>query len=199
MAYPTYTPAMLASFTGRPVESFPEPYTSSSVIPQATLLFKMGTCLVDPSTLKPEEQQLIDFAILAMADAIHLSAPYSEALASPFSSESIGSYSYSKATSAVQQGDATGIQWFDMAVSHLGVCDTSDGIEMSGGIEIFEYQGYFVQGHVGANIQFLTPAEMDTHLSFLYGLPTPSSESQRGGEGEIWVEDPDNPGLYVPE
>lgn len=36
---------------------------------------------------------------------------------SPFNSERIGSYSYSKAAAAVLQGDATGVPLFDMAVA----------------------------------------------------------------------------------
>lgn len=214
MAYPTYTPAMLANFTGRPVESYPEPYTSASVFPQATLLFKMGTCIADPALLSTEEQQLIDFAILSMSDAIVLAAPYAEALASPFSSESIGSYSYSKAASAVQQGDATGIMWFDTAVDRLGVCNFSDGLAMSGGIEIFEYQGNFTRGRKGANVAYLTPGDMASSRRFGYdpstGIASPifvlggNGSGTGGGPGdgetaEDWLEDPQYPGLYFPD
>ena len=167
MGYPAYTTQMLADFTGRPKASFREPYTTASAIPQALLLFKMGTCLASPDALTPEGKQLVDFAILSMADAIGLAAKYAAANANPFSSESIGSYSYSKAAKAVQRGDDTGVMWFDQAVKELSVCDTSDGLAMTGGIEVFERTGgYFGPGHTGSNISFLTPADVDASRLF---------------------------------
>lgn len=163
MPYKTYTPKMIADFTGRPVASYREPYTTDSALPQALLLFKMGTCLASPDSLTSEEQQLVDFAILSMADAIGLASLYATVHANPFSSESIGSYSYSKAAQAVSQGLPTGIMWFDQAIEKLSICDTSDGIAMTGGVEVFERTGgYFGPGHIGANVQFLTPADVET-------------------------------------
>jgi hypothetical protein len=167
MSYPIYTRQMLADFTGRPAASFPEPYVTSSAFPQATLLFKIGTCIADPAGLSTDEQQMVDFAIMSMADAIHLAQPYQTILASPFSSESIGSYSYGKAVKAVQQGLPTGITWFDIAVEQLSQCSELDGIPMTGGIEVFERTGgYFGPGHLGGNIQFLSPADVEASRQF---------------------------------
>lgn len=137
MPYKTYTRQMLADFTGRPLASFPEGYVTASAFPQALLLFKMGTCLASLDDLTEDQKQLADFAILSMADAIHLSAPYQTVLASPFNSESIGSYSYSRAAQAVSKGLPTGIGWFDIAMQELSVCDALDGIPMSMGIDVF--------------------------------------------------------------
>ena len=168
MAYKTYTRQMLADFTGRPLASFPETYVINSAIPQALLLFKLGTCILDPAQLSADEQQLIDFAVLAMADGIHLSAPYQTALASPFNSETIGSYSYSKTAKAVQSGEDTGIMWFDLAISQLSVCEKDREDFRSGGIEIFENEGTFVRGAISGNVSYLTPS--DVRLSRIFGL-----------------------------
>ena len=167
MGYKTYSTQDLANFTGRPAASFPSSYITNSALPQALLLFKMGTCLASPDDLSPEEQQLVDFAVLSMADAIGLASKYATVVASPFNSESIGSYSYSKAARAVQSGDDTGIAWFDMAIRQLSVCDRLDDIAMTGGIEVFERAGgYFAPGHNGANLQFLTDADVVTSRQF---------------------------------
>lgn len=169
MAYKDYTRQMLADHTGRPLGSFPETYVTNSAIPQALLLFKIGTCLNAPDDLNDTEKQMVDFAILAMADAIHLVAPYQAALANPFSSESIGSYSYSKAAQAVASGLPTGIGWFDIAVEKLSVCDEMDGLPMSGGIEIFEHDAYaFGGGMQAGNVRLLTPADLDLSRRFGY-------------------------------
>ena len=180
MGYATYTVQMLSNFTGRPVASFREPYTTASAIPQALLLFKMGTCLASPDDLSTDAKQLVDFAILEMADSIQLASLYATVHANPFSSESIGSYSYGKVAKAVQKGDDTGIFWFDKAIQELSVCDTSDGISMTGGIEVFErIGGFFGPGHVGANVSFLTPADIEE--SRRYGWdPSPGHYIEQG-------------------
>ena len=167
MPYKTYTPQDLADLTGRPVASFREPYTSASAIPQALLLFKMGTCLASPDDLTDDQKQLVDFAIVFMADAIGLASLYATVHANPFNSESIGSYSYSKAAQAVANREPTGVMWFDRAIEELSICDTSDGLAMTGGIEVFERTGgFFGPGHIGANVQFLTPADIDASRTF---------------------------------
>lgn len=170
MPYAAYTREMLATFTGRPVASFPQAFVENSAIPQALLLFKLGTCLASPDALTTDQKQLVDFAILSMADAIHLTAPYQAAKANPFNSESIGSYSYSKTAQAVQSGLETGIMWFDMAIDQLSVCDSLSGSFAQGGIEVFENDGRFAGGaRLGGqagNVDFLSPADLNTSRSF---------------------------------
>ena len=166
MAYPTLTKDELASFTGRPAASFPETFVTQSAIPQATLLFKIGTCILDPEQMPADAQQLVKYAILSMADAIHLAQPYQTALASPFNSESIGSYSYSKTAKAVQDGKDTGIMWFDLAVRQLSVCEADSGDMRGGGIEVFENGAVYVTGNLSGNRAFLSPADIDQSISF---------------------------------
>ncbi|WNN95001.1 hypothetical protein SEA_MAGRITTE_24 [Microbacterium phage Magritte] len=177
MTYPTYTRQDLANFTGRPLVSFPEGYVTSSAFPQALLLFKMGTCLASLNDLNEDQKQLAKFAILSMADAIHLSAPYQTVLASPFNSESIGSYSYSRAAQAVSKGLPTGIGWFDIAIQDLSVCDALDGIPMSMGIDVFGAAEGVPQYGAGVT-RWLTPAEEATSRMFGFdpapgALPAP--------------------------
>lgn len=168
MPYPTYTRQQLADFTGRPAASFPMAFVSNSAIPQAVLLFKIGTCLASLDDLNEEQKQLADFAILSMADAIHLSAPYQTALASPFNSETIGSYSYSKTAKAVQVGLETGVMWFDLAIDQLSTCDETNGMFSQGGIEVFEDDGSFTQGHISRNVRLTAPHDVELSKQFGY-------------------------------
>lgn len=170
MPYATYTREMLANFTGRPLVSFPQAYVENSAIPQALLLFKIGTCLASPDGMTTDQLQMVDYAVLSMADAIHLAQPYQTALASPFNSETIGSYSYSKTAKAIRQGKETGVDWFDIAIDQLSVCDTLDGSFSQGGIEIFENDGLFAGGaRLGGqpgNVDFLSPADLNRSVHY---------------------------------
>lgn len=188
MPYKTYTKQMLADHTGRPAASFPDGYITASAFPQALLLFKLGTCLASPDDLSPDQQQLVDLAILSMADAIHLAAPYQTALASPFSSESIGSYSYSRIAAAVSQGLPTGVSWFDIAIQQLSVCDSLDGIPMSMGTDIF---GSAEIGRASGSgvTRWLTPAE--EAMSMLFG----HDPSTGGYPAPLVLASPTQPGM----
>lgn len=164
MTYPEYTKKNLADFSGRPEQSYTE--YSTQAISQAVLLFKIGTCLAG----LPEDKtklELAEMGIMALADSIYLSQQYQAAAASPFSSESIGSYSYSKAARAVASGTATGIMWFDLAVSQLSECEQNDGIPTGGGIEVFEWDTTLTAGNNG-NLRALGPADIELSRSFGY-------------------------------
>lgn len=163
-AYPELTAQDLSTFTGRPAASYPAVLVATAMA-QARLLFKMGTCLANlPDDL--DQQMLARYAILSYADFIVLTMPHAKAIASPFSSESLGSYSYSKAASAASRGEKTGLMWFDLAVDRLGVCGDTDGVAEFGGIEMFENDGEFVAGAAGANVRFLSPADIDASAEF---------------------------------
>lgn len=205
MTYKTYTRTDLAALTGRPVASFPETFINASAIPQAMLLFKMGTCLASLDGLNDDQRQMVDFAIVFMADAIHLTAPYQTTKYSPFNSESIGSYSYSKAAAAVTLGKSTGVDWFDIAIQELSVCDVMDGIPMSSGIEVFNADETLVAGTLGGTKRLLTEQEMAASRRFGYdpnfrtaGIPTITAPGTDGDDGIDFYEDPENPGLFIP-
>lgn len=128
--------AELATFSGRASNTFGE--YAIEALAQATLLFYLATELES----YPESSSLASLAkngILEMADKIYLSQPYKEATASPYQSETIGSYSYSRAVAAVRKGDATGVMWFDLAVNKLKA--SGSGIGSSGSIQGMEWDG----------------------------------------------------------
>ena len=170
MAFPLYVKQDLADFSGRILASYGG--YADTAIAQSTLLFKIGTCLADfPQELT--EASLAKMGILAMADAVFLNQPYQQQLASPFSTEHIGSYSYSKAVKAVTVGLDTGIMWFDLAISRLSQCPVNDGIPMGGGIEVFESTGMLMAG-AHDNFRFLGPE--DIRKSQMFGFdPSPYS------------------------
>lgn len=154
----------LATFTGRASSTFND--FAAEALTQATLLLMMATGLES----YPEDTnlaQLAVYGILDMADSIYLSQPYKESINSPFQSETIGSYSYSKMTKSVKKGTDTGVAWFDMAVSKLKV--SGSGIVDSGSIEGMEWDGVVVQPSgkakiVGASGTFVSRGswEIDT-------------------------------------
>lgn len=164
MSYPTYTKQDVATFTGRALASFPS-YVDTSALPQATLLFKIGTCLASLDDLTADELELAKNGILSMADSIHLAQPYAVAVASPFNSESIGSYSYSKVAAAVSRHEETGVMWFDLAIDRLSVCDDLASGMFGGGIEVFEHDAKFTGG-VGGNSRMLSPKDIDQSRFF---------------------------------
>lgn len=175
MGFPTYDIDDLAEFSGRPAPTYPE-YTEQA-LSQALLLFKIATCLAGPPD-DPTKAELSKMAILSMADEMVLVQPNQKAAASPFNSESIGSYSYSKMAGKmakqVTKGKETGVMWFDLAVERLSVCNTADGIPYGGGIEVFEFDGLLVDGQNG-NQRLVSPK--DQHLSnFLGWDPRASNE-----------------------
>lgn len=134
----------LATFTGRQTTDFNSYVTEA--LAQATLLFYLATDLND----YPENTSLATLAkngILDMADKIYLGQPYREVSASPYQSETIGSYSYSKAATAIKRGDATGILWFDLAVNKLKA--GSNTIGASGSIQGMEWDNieYTAEGN----------------------------------------------------
>lgn len=153
-AYPELGVADLADFTGRAEASYPTPYTSQALL-QATLLWRLSSRLVGfPED--SEHAKLVRFAILQMADSFVLGQQYQQIAASPFSSETIGSYSYSKALKSMAAGAPTGVYWFDLAMQLLGV---STAAVTSGSYELFEHElVYAVDGSGGRHI--LGPAEI---------------------------------------
>lgn len=137
------TVAQLSDFTGRPESE----YSSYAVqaLAQASLLMQYATGL-DAWPDGDYESQMMLNGILDAADGIYLAQQYKKVNANPFSSESIGSYSYSKMSSAIQRGEATGLTWFDMAVSELGV---KHGFEASKGVSVFERDDLAVDAVTG--------------------------------------------------
>lgn len=162
MAIPNYTTADLANFTGQP-EAYYSAFSTTAIV-QASLLFRIATCLNDLPE-NADEAELAKNAILDMATSIYESSSYTKQKYSPFSSESIGSYSYSVSLAKIQQGLLTGVPWFDLAVTTIGVCDLLGGAgsHSSGGIEVFEHDGTFVPGEHSGNSRVLSPNDLNDY------------------------------------
>lgn len=137
--------ADLADFTGRPETSF-SAYARSSLI-QSALLLSIRTELGndDYDGLVPDDQQMVLFGVMDMADYIYLRQPYQQVIASPLTNESVGSYSYGKAQQQVGRNAAalelgaetTGRIWYDLAYQLLAKRTRAGGV-FSGGITVFE-------------------------------------------------------------
>jgi hypothetical protein len=169
------TVAELANFSGRESNSYGN--FAGEALAQATLLFYLAT---DLSAYPDDENlaMLAKYGILDMADKIYFSQPYKEALASPYQSESIGSYSYSRMTQSVKKGDNTGVMWFDMAVGKLK--GDGSGIGSSGSIQGMEFDGLEANGNGGYKIRGATGNysygnagawEIDTHNEVIHHHP----------------------------
>ena len=86
---------------------------------QAADLFYVATGV---STDPTDEYALriLKWGLMDMAFKILITRENQTEINSPYSSETIGSYSYTKqALAAIQQGLLTGVQWFDIAVGLL--------------------------------------------------------------------------------
>lgn len=142
---PVPTVTQLAEFSGRAEASYSS--FALSALRQATLLMKLRTCLVS-TPAEQDKADLLLYGILELADDIILKQPFQEINAKPFSSETIMSYSYSKAAQKAKDGKKTGLMWFDLAVQELSACDSTGGGEVtSGSMSIFEKDGVSVDGN----------------------------------------------------
>lgn len=115
----------LATFTGRPATTFSG--FADEALAQATLMFTVVTKLGDYPD-DPQLAQLARNAIMELADRLLLEQPYAEVSTRPFSSETIGSYTYTRATATaakVTNGQKTGLFWWDIAVDELTVAGAS--------------------------------------------------------------------------
>lgn len=101
-------------------------YSDEEALRLSTDLFFMATGLKTYPTV-PFELRMVNEAIYQMAWYLQESHENQEAMFSPFSSERIGSYSYSKMAKAVQDGDKTGVDWFDRAVEYFSDKNIHDG------------------------------------------------------------------------
>lgn len=80
------------------------------------------------SAFSEAQRKTIKFAVLEMAKYIKIDYFNFERSTSPFQSETIGSYTYSKAAQSVRNGASTGIPAFDRAVSQFAeLCNADSG------------------------------------------------------------------------
>lgn len=163
------TTTELAEFTGVGEDDLGD--YADRALADAVLLFRLATGLSD----WPAEEVAAALArngVLSMAEALYLSQPYRATLAKPFASESIGSYSYSKLSSAVAGKLPTGIGWFDLAVGQLSAEGAlgAAAVAESVSISVVEADGVVtVTGADGATSKaVLSPAS--PLYGYLFGL-----------------------------
>lgn len=115
---PAPTKAELALFTGRSEASFDAYFQAA--LEQATLLLALLTGL-DALPDDPQQAKLVKFAIMELADQLILEQPYKEETGGPFSSETLGGYSYAQSQSFVKAKERKplGLLWWDLAVEML--------------------------------------------------------------------------------
>lgn len=176
-SYPVYTVAQMSATTGRPVSKYGA--FGDEAIRQATFLFKMLSGLSEfPDNA--DDAQLAKYGILYMADHLCLMQPHAELLASPKTSETIGSYSYSKSASIqmlsrIKAGDDSGVYWFDLALSMLGISDTRSAA--SSGLHFFE-NDYYTYTDENGRTDVLGPA--DFYLGGISPFGEPKNLNQFG-------------------
>jgi hypothetical protein len=127
----------LADFTGTEEDDL-TPFAPQALT-QATLLFTIVTGLSSyPSDT--DLTQLAKNAIMEMAWDIYNKqlANYAVTQASPFQSESIGSYSYSKGSPAfkAKYNEKTGLFWWDLAIERLA--SEGNSRVASGSLQVFD-------------------------------------------------------------
>ena len=100
---------------------------TESALQQATDLFWLATGLVVYPT-DAQEERIAKYAIMEMAQYLLIQDDNTTEILSPYNSERIGSYSYSKAAQArnsIQTGTPLGLFWWDRAISLFSTDDTS--------------------------------------------------------------------------
>jgi hypothetical protein len=172
VVYPTYTVSDLVGFSGRALDSYQNLDYVAEALVQSQLLFKLSTCLSD-FPVDPDDASLARYAILSLAEQMVLDQRYAEVVASPFASESIGSYTYSKNTmrTKVLQGLPTGVTWFDLAVERLGVCENS-GAVYTGSVQVFTEDLHLTKASDG-EVRVVGPRDEDS-LDAPFDVSTPS-------------------------
>jgi hypothetical protein len=117
---------MLPAVTHTELDAFSHGETSQFSIEQKAMSLTQASDLLYFATHYDETPddarlvRLVKAGIMDMAWSLLVRTENKTEIYSPFSSETIGSYSYSKAMSQVSSGLSTGIDWFDKAVMYLG-------------------------------------------------------------------------------
>lgn len=148
MPWPVPTVEELSEFSGRPAVSYTS-YASSALLQAAVMFTTLAErTAADYGSMQPDDQQLANLGVMALADYLYLRWPYQQVLASPLQGETIGSYTYSKPVQAQARNaqaievnaDKTGVDLFDLAVRMLAKRQRANGVFFGQitGFELFE-------------------------------------------------------------
>lgn len=127
----------LATVAGRAEATFGT-YATQAIY-ESTLLFGLVTGLTEWPT-DTDDLALAKMGVLKMADLNYLENSYRERNASGIQSETTADYSYTKAAKAAQDGQATGVFWWDKAVERLSIRQADVPSRVShDGYSVFEH------------------------------------------------------------
>ena len=128
----------LADFTGE-VESSYTTFSGQALI-QATAMFELVTGVTE-WPVDVLELLAAKNGVLELADYIYESKKYRKLKSKPFASETIMNYSYT--IKRVQEGEKTGLTWWDLAIEKFTKEDKSTiGF---GGVIIFENENVYIR------------------------------------------------------
>lgn len=182
-AWPPPTFQQLEQFSGQDIAALYQDQSFASVaILQSADWFFLATGMAGWPT-SGFEQRLVSNAILAMAQAIYLAQPFKNVLASPFSSEKIGNYSYTKLAGIIAGGMPTGLSWFDQAVQYFIGTNVAESSSTRG---MEEDDIWVTVGDAETELtsrQLLGPADLQP--SPFGGEPIPKGYGRRG-RGGAW-------------
>jgi hypothetical protein len=128
--------ADLSAWSGRPESSYTT-YATSAILQAALMMtIQSENDITDYNAFDANDQLLITHGIMAMADYIYLRQPYQAVIASPLMNETVGSYSYAKASQEIArnaaagelQGERTGVGMYDLAIQFLAKRTRAGGV-----------------------------------------------------------------------
>lgn len=107
-------------------------------IQQAADLLYLATGVTDdPQDATPQQMRILNWGLMDMAWKLLVTTENKPEINSPYSSETIGSYSYAKqAASAIMNGMLTGVTWFDALVKMLAGIN-NEGVVWSSSEHVF--------------------------------------------------------------
>lgn len=159
-----------------------------SLVQSTFLAGVLSGCFNECPTEEPCAQ-MFKYAVFDMARWIGLTQQWTAVLASPYQSETIGGYTYSKAmkTSLLQGWQTgrwnTGVFWFDL---FLYECSCGPGNVSSDAITVFEHDSVYVETGTGRR-WVLGPEELvPTGLTSLNaGFSAPAGFTKESNVGEV--------------
>lgn len=120
MALTLPLPEELDQFSLGATDVFAEDQKTDAIQQAADLLYLATGVTEDPTNATGQILRIISWGLMDMAWKLLVTSENKTEINSPYSSETIGSYSYAKqAAAAIANGMLTGVEWFDAVVKLL--------------------------------------------------------------------------------
>lgn len=134
-----------------------ETYAETALVQSADLMYIATGLLDDPTD--PQHLRILQNGIMGMAEFLISTQPFRGEAYAPVSSESLGSYSYSKSAGAVKAGIPTEVMWFDLAVHFFSSGDES-ALALTSSTSVFEYDGGLLHQDIEGRRSVVGPAAL---------------------------------------